>query len=151
MVCSIFRGNFTTTNREPGTPGYALTKLYRTCLNWNLTSRFWFCKLTPSGCEQIDKTVDRSGLESRHVGREGQDLVHLPGRELAPDGRLELLQQHRDTLPPAFAVADREIDRDPVGRRPVLEEDLHRVADVALVRIEIVLRELRVLAYFHLR
>ena len=63
---------------------------------------------------------------------------------------LELLQQHRNTLGAAFAMADRIVDRHLFRLAAVLEEHLQRITYIALGRIEIVLGELRIFLDRHL-
>src|SRR3546814_6000953 len=75
------------------------------------------------------------------IGSERHQAVHLVLREVRTQRLFALVHQHRDTFAATLAVADRVIDRDLLRRAAILEEHLHRVADVALVGVEVVLGE----------
>src|SRR5690606_40916344 len=53
--------------------------------------------------------------------------------EVSVHGVRELLDQNRDAFGAPLAVPERHVHGDALGRSPVAEEDLHRVADIALV------------------
>ncbi len=96
-----------------------------------------------------DEVAHRHASQRRRV-REHQNGLGLLGPEMRRDAGLELLHQHRHPLGAAPAVTDGVVHRHARARRPVLEEHLHGIADVALVRRVVVLRELRVLPDLHL-
>src|SRR6185437_13685129 len=64
---------------------------------------------------------------------------------------VELLDEDGDSLGPAPTMADRIIDRNLAGARSIVEKYLDRISDIAFVRIEIVLGELRIFLHGHLR
>src|SRR6185437_14763635 len=71
-------------------------------------------------------------------------LLRETPREIAP----ELRQQERNALLPPAPVTDGILHHDLIERASVLEPDGDRICDRALLRIEIVAGELRVLHAF---
>ena len=55
--------------------------------------------------------MDRGRLEARRVAGKRKDLLDFPSRQLAPCGRLELLQQGRDALGIEAPPRDRQHQR----------------------------------------
>jgi len=93
--------------------------------------------------------VERNRGQRAPVGEHGVDRFGLPRVEMRRDAGLELLDQHRHAFRAALAMADGKIDLHALARRPVGEEHLHGVADVALVCVVVLLRERRVLSDLH--
>ncbi len=74
-------------------------------------------------------------------------LCREAAREVGP----ELLDQQRNAVLAPTLVTDRIFDYDFVELRSVVEFDRQRIGDRALLRIVVILRELRVFHAFHLR
>jgi len=64
-------------------------------------------------------------------------------------GRFELLHEDWHAFAAALAMPDRIVDGDALGGAAILEENLQRVADVALVGRVVVLGKSGVLAHHH--
>src|SRR5438045_4168316 len=97
-----------------------------------------------------DEVVDRQRLELRLVRARGLDTRDLRRAETRLEVLPELREQQRDPLGAPAPVADRIVDRDARAARAVLEEHLERVADRALVGVEVVAAEIAVLGHDHL-
>ena len=89
------------------------------------------------------KSLTGMAGERRAIGEHPLDGLGLLRAEVRRDARLEFLDQHRHALGTALAVTDGIVDLDARARGPVLEEHLHRIADVALVGRVVFLGESR--------
>src|SRR6185437_14632329 len=94
---------------------------------------------------EIDVLIDRRALEMRAVERQLGDRLLLLLREAPREIAPELLEEQRNALLPPATVADRILHHHLIQRAAVLQSHAHRIGDGALVRIEIIAGELRLL------
>src|SRR5258708_32396988 len=103
-----------------------------------------------SNNEQVDEIVHWSRLESCRIERQIEDRALLFGRKTPGQVGLEFLDEYRNALLAAAAVADGIFDDHFLEPSAIDELDGNRVGDGAFVRVEVVLRELLVLDTDHL-
>src|SRR5271168_1715050 len=105
----------------------------------NTTPRGLF--LLGSGHEAGDELAHGHRRQRISVGKHREDRFGLFRAEMRRNAGLEFLDQLGAALLAPLAMADGEIHLYAPAGRPVLEEHLHRVADVALARVVVLLRE----------